>query len=34
MNVRKEEHPEERESRFWAFALGAAAYALVLLVAF
>jgi hypothetical protein len=34
MNVLKEELPEERESRFWAFALGAAAYALVLLVAF
>jgi hypothetical protein len=34
MNVLKEELPEERESRFWAFALGAAAYAMVLLVAF
>ncbi len=34
MNVLKEELPEERESRFWAFALGAAAYAVVLLVAF
>jgi hypothetical protein len=34
MNVLKEELPEEREGRFWAFALGAAAYALVLLVAF
>jgi hypothetical protein len=34
MNVLKEELPEERESRFWAFALGAAAYAAVLLVAF
>ncbi len=34
MNVLKEELPEERGSRFWAFALGAAAYAAVLLVAF
>lgn len=34
MNVLKEELPEERESRFWAFALGAAAYAVILLVAF
>ena len=34
MNVLKEELPEERESRFWAFALGAALYAVVLLVAF
>jgi len=34
MNVLKEELPEERESRFWAFALGAAAYVVVLLVAF
>ena len=34
MNVLKEELPEERESRFWAFALGAALYAAVLLVAF
>ena len=33
MNVLKEELPEERQSRFWAFALGAAAYAAVLLVA-
>ena len=31
MNVLKEELPEERESRFWAFALGAAAYAAILL---
>ena len=31
MNVLKEELPEERESRFWAFALGAALYAAVLL---
>jgi hypothetical protein len=34
MNVLKEELPEDHESRFWAFALGAAAYAVVLLVAF
>ena len=34
MNVLKEELPEERESRFWAFALGAALYAVILLVAF
>jgi len=34
MNVLKEELPEERESRFWAFALGAAVYAVILLVAF
>jgi hypothetical protein len=34
MNVLKEELPEERESRFWAFALGAAFYSVVLLVAF
>ncbi len=34
MNVLKEELPEDRESRFWAFALGAAAYAVILLVAF
>lgn len=34
MNVLKEELPEQRESRFWAFALGAAAYAAILLVAF
>jgi hypothetical protein len=33
-NVLKEELPEELESRVWAFALGTAAYALVLLVAF
>jgi zinc transporter ZupT len=31
LNVLKEELPEERESRFWAFALGAAAYAAILL---
>lgn len=34
MNVLKEELPEERESRFWAFVLGAGLYAAVLLVAF
>jgi zinc transporter ZupT len=33
LNVLKEELPEERESRFGAFALGAVGYALVLLVA-
>ncbi|MBE9166156.1 hypothetical protein IQ238_00940 [Pleurocapsales cyanobacterium LEGE 06147] len=32
LNVLKEELPEERESRFWAFALGAIAYAVLLLV--
>jgi hypothetical protein len=31
MNVLKEELPEERKSRFWAFALGAALYAGILL---
>lgn len=31
LNVLKEELPEERESRFWAFALGASAYAALLL---
>ncbi len=31
LNVLKEELPHERESRFWAFALGAAGYALLLL---
>ena len=31
MNVLKEELPEERESRFWAFAAGAALYSAVLL---
>ncbi len=31
MNVLKEELPEERQSRFWAFALGAALYTMVLL---
>ena len=34
MNVLKEELPEDHESRFWAFALGATAYAVILLVAF
>ncbi len=34
MNVLKEELPEERESRFWAFAFGAALYAVILLAAF
>jgi zinc transporter ZupT len=32
LNVLKEELPEERESRFWAFASGAGAYAALLLV--
>lgn len=31
LNVLKEELPEERKSRFWAFALGAAAYTVLLL---
>ncbi|MFN8556476.1 MAG: hypothetical protein U0531_03695 [Dehalococcoidia bacterium] len=30
LNVLKEELPEEQESRFWAFAVGAAGYALLL----
>ena len=34
LNVLKEEIPEERESSFGAFALGAAVYAVILLVAF
>jgi hypothetical protein len=34
MNVLKEELPEERQSRFWAFALGAAIYSAFLLAAF
>ncbi len=34
MNVLKEELPEEQESRFWAFALGAALYSVILLFAF
>lgn len=32
LNVLKEELPEERESRFWAFAAGMAAYAALLLI--
>jgi hypothetical protein len=32
LNVLKEELPRERESRFWAFALGAAVYSLLLLL--
>lgn len=32
LNVLKEELPEDRESRFWAFAAGTAAYAALLLV--
>ncbi len=32
LNVLKEELPRERKSRFWAFALGVAAYAALLLV--
>lgn len=32
LNVFREELPAERESRFWAFAAGAAGYAIVLLV--
>lgn len=32
LNVLKEELPEERESRFWPFALGAVAYAVLLAV--
>ncbi len=31
MNVLKEELPEERQSRFWAFALGVALYTVILL---
>jgi zinc transporter ZupT len=31
LNVLKEELPEERESRFWAFALGAGIYTALLL---
>ena len=34
LNVLKEEIPEERESSFWAFAMGAAFYTVVLLIAF
>ena len=33
LNVLKEELPEERQGRFWAFALGASAYAAILLLA-
>ncbi|MGM9500635.1 hypothetical protein [Desertifilum tharense] len=33
LNVLKEELPEERESRFWAFILGAFVYAAILLIA-
>lgn len=32
LNVLKEELPEERKSRFWPFALGAATYAVLLLL--
>ncbi|HEY9879895.1 MAG TPA: hypothetical protein V6D29_15680 [Leptolyngbyaceae cyanobacterium] len=32
LNVLKEELPEERESRFWSFALGAGGYAILLLL--
>lgn len=32
LNVLKEELPQERKSRFWAFALGTGAYAILLLV--
>jgi hypothetical protein len=31
LNVLKEELPEERQSRFWAFALGAGIYTVLLL---
>lgn len=31
LNVLKEELPEQRESRYWVFALGAIGYALLLL---
>ena len=33
LNVLKEELPENRESRFWAFALGATLYSALLLLA-
>lgn len=33
LNVLKEELPEERESRFWAFVLGAVCYTVLLLIA-
>ncbi|WP_218836351.1 hypothetical protein [Halorarum salinum] len=32
LNVIKEEHPEERESRWWAFAVGVVGYSAVLLL--
>ncbi len=32
LNVIKEEVPDERESKFWAFAAGALAYTAILLV--
>jgi len=32
LNVLKEELPEERKSRLWAFVIGAAAYSALLLV--
>lgn len=32
LNVLKEEVPSERQSRFWAFAAGAAGYAALLLM--
>jgi hypothetical protein len=34
LNVLKEESTEERQSRFWAFVLGAGTYTVVLLPAF
>lgn len=34
LNVLKEKLPEEHESSLWAFAAGAAVYAVVLLIAF
>jgi len=33
LNVLKEELPEERQSRFWPFAAGAAGYSVLLLIA-
>ena len=32
LNVFKEELPEERQSRFWAFAVGLASYGALLLI--
>jgi zinc transporter ZupT len=32
LNVLKEELPEDRESQFWAFVVGAAVYSAVLLI--